>query len=1283
MQITGYPCPGCAAPADLTVGCRSCGRGPDPVAAEVVRLDAEIPVLSARVEQARRTYLELGATLHTAQRRRAELAARVRASRTVPPRPVPPRAPVPAGPGMVAPTPAGPLPVGPTSAGPVPVGSLPVGPVVGVPPVGGRLPVGPPVGVPVVAGGRETSTRTVQGLLFVLGGLLLGTAAIVFTAVAWASVGIVGRAAILAGFTALALAVPPVVARRGLRGTAETFAAVGLLLVLLDGYAAWTVDLFGVAGWPGTRYVALAGGVSAAVAAGYGLLTRLAVPWFTALIVVQPVLPLLAVEARPDAAGWAMVLAGVALLDLAVLGVLRAVSAPAGQAGPASVPFGVAGPATVPAPVGPAGPASAAAPVGQAGAAGPRVRPVTGPLGTAGRVVAWIGYALAMVPATVCALVALALGEVAGTAYLAGAPLLAVGAVLLGAALVAGGPVFRGIAAGLLVVLAAAAVLRPVAELRPSMLLVTAALVALASAGSVRLLPGRTRTGPRVGALVVAGGTAQVALLLTGVLAVAAVARSAPPWRGAAAGPDLSWGWQLPVAVLLTALAAALLSPRAARFPIGLASGVVTVLATPAVHPAPWPAVLTLDLVAGVVLLLAAVFRPGRRGWQPVLTATGGVLLTGHALLVGMAAPVGAGAVLAGLLLTGLVMAGRGRRLTGPGRELAGPALTVAVLVVPALVVVTLIGLDTPVRWRLRGLALAVGLLPVALVAVRRHWPDLRGYAVGALAVAPPLAGLVPLVVPAGESVPLYLASMVLVAAVGSVVGATGVLRMVGAGLAAVTVAALAPTWFLVLVAPYGWLGDVWSGAPDGVGLPSGLAPVRLSAGVALLLLLAAVAVAARSGPDRPLVPLTGGPGPDRPAFAPAGRSGSGPSAAPLVGRSGVGRSGPGRFGLGGSAVLVAGLPLVALAGPVLAAGAGAPWPVMPGLSLLVGVAVLLAAALVPAPAPGGSRAGWLVRPVLAWTGVPLVGAGLAGLVPTRATTLAGLGLMLVAAVVVGVAGRSAAVRPAGWIVATLTATGFALTAASAGDLPLRTTAFAVLAVAVLALVTAARLAGRRPGESLVLDASAQAVALTALLLTVGSLRHAAVVCTLWGAVVALRSLRPGESIGRRWGFATIAGASELFGGWLLLAAGQVALLEAYTLPAAALAVLAGVVAMRTRTGLTSWPALGPGLAAALLPSLVSVLFAPDPQPWRRLLLGAGALLVVLAGAVRRWQAPVLSGAATLALLALHEAIRSWDLVPRWIFLAVGGFALIGLATTYERRRRDLARLRSLVGRLG
>ncbi|WP_231605465.1 SCO7613 C-terminal domain-containing membrane protein [Micromonospora sp. HK10] len=212
------------------------------------------------------------------------------------------------------------------------------------------------------------------------------------------------------------------------------------------------------------------------------------------------------------------------------------------------------------------------------------------------------------------------------------------------------------------------------------------------------------------------------------------------------------------------------------------------------------------------------------------------------------------------------------------------------------------------------------------------------------------------------------------------------------------------------------------------------------------------------------------------------------------------------------------------------------------------------------------------------------------------------------------------------------------------------------------------------------LEAAAQAVALLALLLTVGALRPASTVCTLWGVAVALRVLRRGESRVRRWALAGVAGGSVLLGGWLQLLASRVTLLEAYTVPAAALALGAGLVALRSRPGLNSWLALGPGLAAVLLPGLVSVLVAPEPQPWRRLALGVVALGAVLGGAARRWQAPVVLGAAALVPLALHELARGWDLLPRWIFLGLGGLALIALAATYERRRRDVVRLRAAVG---
>ncbi|MFG2164113.1 SCO7613 C-terminal domain-containing membrane protein [Micromonospora chersina] len=1203
MENTGYPCPGCGAPADLASGCPGCGRPPYPPAAEVVTLDREIAGLTPRVEAARVAYQELAGRLSTARQRRAELAARIRLEIPAP-RPV-------------------------ASAPPVPVRPQ-------------------PAPVPVRPGGAETSTRAVQSLLFVLGGLLLGTAAVVFTAVAWAAFGVAGRALILLAFTALALAAPLVARARGLRGTAETFAAVGLLLVLLDGYAAWSVDLFGVAGWPGSRYAALVGGIGAAVAAGYARLSRLTVPWFAALLTAQPVLPLAAVAAEPSAAGWALVLTALALGDLVVVVALRGRVAPtgagaaglAGQVGPGA---GAGGQGVGLAGGGPVQPDPGARVGGAAAGGGPAAAPPPGwpaaiapvrnapSAALAGWVLAWVGHGVALVLAAGCALVPLVLGRAAGTPLLAGGPLLVVALALFAGALAAAGRTHRLISAGLLVPVVATALIRPVAALRPGLLLLAAGIVVLALAGAVRALPAGLRTGPRLGAFLVAAGLGQVATVLTGLVAAATAAAAFPAWEGGRTAEVPSWGWQLPVAVLLTAGAVALLAPRVARPVVGVVGGALAVLAAPAVTATPWPLVLVADLAAATALLLVVVARPRRRKPTVVVTALTAAVLLGHALLVGCATPAGAGAVLAVLAVLGTVVAARGRRGRGAQPVIAGVALAVALLAVPAGVAVALLGLGAPSWWQLRGGTAAVAVLVVAVLAVRRHWPDLHGYASTGLAVALAAVGLGPLVVPGAEPVALYAAVGALLAlAAGGGARPGPAPRAVGAALAGLALLAAAPTALAVLldlpVRP-------WSGVPAVEPVP-----VAARAGLVLVLLGAVAAAYARI--------VT----PDRRAAADAS---------------------------GWWLPALAALPFGAVALPVLLAAAGAPWPVVPALVFGTGVAALLLAALA-GPRP--------VAPlVLLPLGVVLTAPGLGGLLATRAGTLAGLGVLVVAATVAGAAGRPAEVRLTGWLGAVAAATGFAVTAALAGGLPLRTAGFAVLAVAALTLHATPTLRARTaraggPVGAVALEAAAQAVALLALLLTGGALRHAAAVCVLWGLAVAVRVLRRGETPARRWGFAAIGGGSELLGGWLLLAAGGVAVLEAYTLPAAALALGAGLLALRSRPGLNSWLALGPGLGAALLPSLVSVLAAPDPQPARRLALGLVALGAVLGGAARRWQAPVVLGTATLVPLALHELARGWDLLPRWIFLGLGGLALIALAATYERRRRDLARLRAAVG---
>ncbi|MFF1874217.1 SCO7613 C-terminal domain-containing membrane protein [Kitasatospora herbaricolor] len=228
----------------------------------------------------------------------------------------------------------------------------------------GGVPVAPPPwGPPPPATGRpEVSGRSAQTVLLVLGGLLVTVAALAFTVVSWGHLGIGGRAAVLAVLTGCALALPSRLRRRGLTATAETSAAVGLALVLLDLFAARAADLAGLGGTDGAGYWAVATALTGAGAAAYGWALRLRVPLVAGFLLGR--LPgLLAAQALGlggvDAAATAMV--ATAAVDQAVL---RAV---AGRGGPAGAPAQV--PAGGPEGAGPAPAASGGAPRNDGGLA--------------------------------------------------------------------------------------------------------------------------------------------------------------------------------------------------------------------------------------------------------------------------------------------------------------------------------------------------------------------------------------------------------------------------------------------------------------------------------------------------------------------------------------------------------------------------------------------------------------------------------------------------------------------------------------------------------------------------------------------------------------------------------------------------------------------------------------------------------------------------------------------------------------------------------------------------
>ncbi|MET9884195.1 hypothetical protein ABZZ20_13795 [Streptomyces sp. NPDC006430] len=180
-----------------------------------------------------------------------------------------------------------------------------------------RLPVAPGWAPVAPAGPKDASAPSAQNVLLILGAVLLAVAALAFTLVSWGAMGIAGRSAVLVVLTVAALGAPALLLRRGLRSTAESVAAVGLLLTVLDAYALYAVALPEV---DGTAYAAGASAVLAALWAGYApLLGKLVVPLPAAVVTAQLPLPLAALAAGADPVGFGWALLATAALDAALV----------------------------------------------------------------------------------------------------------------------------------------------------------------------------------------------------------------------------------------------------------------------------------------------------------------------------------------------------------------------------------------------------------------------------------------------------------------------------------------------------------------------------------------------------------------------------------------------------------------------------------------------------------------------------------------------------------------------------------------------------------------------------------------------------------------------------------------------------------------------------------------------------------------------------------------------------------------------------------------------------
>ncbi|MEV5070202.1 hypothetical protein MRBLMI12_001801 [Microbacterium sp. LMI12-1-1.1] len=156
---------------------------------------------------------------------------------------------------------------------------------------------------------------------------------------------------------------------------------------------------------------------------------------------------------------------------------------------------------------------------------------------------------------------------------------------------------------------------------------------------------------------------------------------------------------------------------------------------------------------------------------------------------------------------------------------------------------------------------------------------------------------------------------------------------------------------------------------------------------------------------------------------------------------------------------------------------------------------------------------------------------------------------------------------------------------------------------------------------------------------------------------------------------AVIAALTAAVFGLLAFFAFGVDPVELVTVPAALGGIAYGARTLRRRPESRTWPALGPGLALLLLPSLLYDFFG-EAELWRIVALGVVAVGLVVVGAVFALQAPLVLGSAVVLVHGIAQLwpwiSTSYVAVPWWLWLGIGGAVLIFIAARYERRVQQL-----------
>jgi hypothetical protein len=837
----------------------------------------------------------------------------------------------------------------------------------------------------------------------------------------------------------------------------------------------------------------------------------------------------------------------------------------------------------------------------------------------------------------------------------------------------------------------------------PGFGLVTLAFLVLLLAVAVNGLSPEWRRGPIAGGVLVGGAVAAT----TGFVALAGgigVIRAAGPVWHADIGPHWwrvasqysEFGWQVPVALLAIAAAAAIALPSPLRDDATAGTIGLAAIGAPVSLGLPWWAPMLVGVVTATGLGISAVFaRLPRAGYSRAMVAA---IVGLYAAAASLVRPEPTAATTAGLAFAGAIVAAIASQLvefreTGDPTAythlttIGGISATGALVALTAAVAATAAGEQHLPDLVLSAAisATSIGLAVAALLCWRN--PVLLAYVTAGVAISALITTLV--AIPLATAPSLYAAAAALLGVLAELLRSNARRRMgwrpedgwrpargwrpdrtwlparawrpdrpgggfatgvaLASGLPAIlAVILVGPAVLAALFGPYRWIERVWTGTPD---TASDLGWFNRWVGTGTDVLALAVLTLA--------------------------------AALAAVGLAGHGRLATSRV----TTTIIPGIGLTLLIAP---SALGAPWPAGPTAALLVATLAGLGLALTePAPPEEAGRPLRNARRVVFLLAVLAAGAGMTGSLATRSQLITALAGSVVVGLIGALGGHSMISRLLGWQVACGAATLLALAAGLAAGLPRQVTAFWVLAVAAVTLAFAAALPRFRRTDTLghellVIESAGYTGAGFAVALTLGSTQHTAAACAALGAVLGLAAGRPGRGDAYRRTLIIAGALSELAAIWLLLRQGQVSLLEAYTLPFALVALLVGLLEIRAHPELGSWLAYGPALVVGFLPTLVVVLTS-DSNPARRILLIVGAVLTLAVGSLRRQKAPVVVGSVVTTIATLHELILLGRFLPAWVLVVLfsaTGLLLVGLGATYERRRRQVRRLRGALGRM-